>query len=101
MYTNRRAILFLVAQRRITAAEAERLIAACSSDREAWWLLAGCALCAGLVQLHAFLGLQPHVLSGMVHLFRPVIRLSAEINGSIPALHRVVAHIAMIMGGNQ
>jgi hypothetical protein len=95
MYTNHRAILSLVANGRITPAEAERLIAACSSDREVWWLLAGCALCAGLVQI------QPHALAGMMHLFRPMIRLSAEIVGSIPVLHHAVAHIATLLGGNQ
>jgi hypothetical protein len=89
MYTNRRAILSQVARGRITAAEAERLIGACSSDREAWWLLAGCAICAGLVQV------QPHALAGAVHHFRSVI------DGSIPALHHALFHIAALMGGNQ
>jgi hypothetical protein len=89
MYTNRRAILSMVALRRITPAEAERLIAACSSDREAWWLLAGCALCAGLIQL------EPHAIAGMVHLFMPVIE------GSIPAIHHAIVHIAALLGGNQ
>ena len=95
MYTNRRAILSLVALRRITPAEAERLIAACSNDREVWWLLAGCALCAGLFQM------QPHALAEMMHLFRPVIRLSSEIVGSIPVLHHAVVQIATRLGGNQ
>ena len=95
MYTNRRAILSLVALRRISPAEAERLIAACSSDREAWWLLAGCVLCAGLLQM------QPHALAAIAHLLRPVIRLSAEIVGSIPVLHHAVAHVATLIGGNQ
>jgi hypothetical protein len=89
MYTNRRAILSLVALRRITPAEAERLIAACSCESEAWWLLAGCALCAGIWQL------EPHAFAGMLHLFRPVI------NGVIPALHHAIATIGMILGGNQ
>jgi hypothetical protein len=97
MYTNRRAILSLVALRRITPAEAERLIAACSSDREAWWLLAGCALCAGAVQLHSHLltGLEPHTLAGVVHLFE------SAIGGAIPVLHHVLARIATLSGGNQ
>jgi hypothetical protein len=96
MYTNRRAILFLVAQRRITPAEAERLIAACSCDREVWWLLAGCAFAVGLMQLepHAFAGPQSHALFGMVHLFSPVI------NGLFPAIHQATVHIARIFGGN-
>jgi hypothetical protein len=93
MYTNRRAILSLVALRRITPAEAERLIAACSSDREAWWLLAGCALCAGLLQL------QPHGFTGMVHLFRPVIGLRAMIAGAITSLHHGMSQIATRLGG--
>ncbi|MGP8251961.1 MAG: hypothetical protein ACLQHF_07995 [Terracidiphilus sp.] len=95
MYTNRRANLSLVAHGRITPAEAERLIAASSSDREAWWLLAGCALCAGLVQTQslALSGLQSHALTGLVHLFRPVI------DGSISALHHVLSQIAARLGG--
>jgi len=95
MYTNRRAILSLVALRRITPAEAERLIAACSSDREAWWLLAGCALCAGLFQL------EPHATAAVLHLFRPVVGLRAMIDGSIPVIHHGMAHIATLIGGNQ
>lgn len=95
MYTNRRAILSLVAHGRITPAEAERLIAACSTDREAWWLLAGCALCAGLFQLHALTGLQPHALAGMAHLFR------LEIVGSLHALQHAIGQIATFTGGNQ
>jgi hypothetical protein len=96
MYTNRRAILFLVAQRRITPAEAERLIAACSCDREVWWLLAGCAFAVGLMQLRpdALAGLQLHSLFGMVHLFRPVI------DGSMHVLHHVMAQVATLFGGN-
>ncbi|HUB52473.1 MAG TPA: hypothetical protein VL986_10015 [Terracidiphilus sp.] len=86
MYTNRRAILFLVANGRITSAEAERLIAACACDREAWWLLAGCALCAGMVQL------QPHAFSGAMHLFRSMI------DGSIPALHHALMQAATYLG---
>jgi hypothetical protein len=92
MYTNRRAILSMVALRHITPAEAERLIAACSYEGEAWWLLAGCALCAGLWQL------QPHAFAGLVHLLRPVI------DGVIPTLHRAITNIATIfglIGGNQ
>jgi hypothetical protein len=96
MYTNRRAILSLVAHGRITPAEAERLIAACSADREAWWMLAGCALCAGLFQLHSLTtGLQSHVFAGMAHLFR------LEIEGSMHALHHVVGQVATLTGGNQ
>jgi hypothetical protein len=95
MYTNRRAILSLVALRRITPAEAERLIAACSSDREAWWLLAGCALCAGLFQL------QPHSVAGTLHLSRPVFGFRSLIEGAIPAIHHAIVHIATLLGGNQ
>ncbi|MGB6828013.1 MAG: hypothetical protein WBE41_08235 [Terracidiphilus sp.] len=96
MYTNRRAILSLVAHGRITPLEAERLIAACSSDREAWWLLAGCALCAGFVQFHshALAGLQPHALAGMVHSIRTVMDVA------IPAIHDATAYLAQLLGGN-
>jgi hypothetical protein len=95
MYSNHRAILWLVAQGRITPAEAERLLAACSSDGEIWWLLAGCALCAGLVHLHALPGLQPHALAGLVHLFRPAI------NGWTHAFNYAIAQVATLSGGNQ
>lgn len=43
MREERRAILSLVAMGRISAAEAERLIAAWSADREVLWLAAGAA----------------------------------------------------------
>lgn len=89
MYTNRRAILSLIALGRITPGEAERLIAACSPDNELWWLLAGSAICAGLWQV------EPHVFAGMAHLLRPVIE------GLIPAIHHVIADIAMLFGGNR
>jgi len=95
MFSNRRAILSLVAHGRISAAEAERLIAVCSGDREAWWMLAGCALCAGLIQFHALCGIQPHTVGAMTQLLR------AAIVGSTRELHYVISHIATLLGGNQ
>jgi len=91
MYTNRRAILSLVAWGRITPVEAERLIAACSSDREAWWLLAGCALSAGVMQLN------PHGAAWLTHLFDG---LRAAIASWIPAIQHVVAQATTYLGGN-
>jgi hypothetical protein len=88
MYSDRRTILALVANGRITPADAERLIAAFSQDLEAWWLLAGCALWAGLAQL------QPHVASAAVHVFKTVIHTS------IPALHHVLMQAAQQLGVN-
>jgi hypothetical protein len=94
MYTNRRAILSLVAVGRITPVEAERLIAACSSDRVAWWMLTGCALCAGVMQIH------PHLLAAMAHLLSPVIGLKAAIEGRVPEIHHVTTQIARFFGGD-
>lgn len=95
MYTNRRAILSLVAHGRITPAEAERLIVACSRDSEAWWLMAGCALCAGLIQLMSVTGLQSHALTGVEHLFSPMVA------GTMQALHHAASCFANLSGGNQ
>jgi hypothetical protein len=87
MNSDRRAILSLVAYGRITAGEAERLIAACSSNSGAWRLIAGCALCAGLTQL------QPLAHAGLAHFIRSVIE------GAIPAPGHVLAQITACIGG--
>jgi len=94
MYTDRRAILSLVALGRITPTEAERLIAACSSDGQVWWMLAGCALCAGLVQLH------PHSIAWITHIFSPATGVRSLIEGWIPAIHHAAVQIAAFFGGN-
>jgi hypothetical protein len=52
MNTDRRAILSLVAAGRITAAEAERLLAAWNEGRETFWILAFCLAFACLAQAH-------------------------------------------------
>jgi hypothetical protein len=88
MYSDRSAILSLVAQRRITPAEAERLIVACSGDRDTWWFVAGCVLFVSLAQF------QSHGLWGLVHTFRTAIE------GSLPALQHVLIQIATRMGGS-
>ncbi len=52
MNTDRRVILSLVATGRITAAEAERLLAAWNDSRETAWILAFGLAFACLAQLH-------------------------------------------------
>ncbi len=52
MNTDRRAILSLIAAGRITAAEAERLLAAWNEGRETVWILAFCLAFVCLAQTH-------------------------------------------------
>jgi len=52
MNTDRRAILSLVAMGRITAAEAERLLAAWNESRETAWIVGLCLEFACLAQLN-------------------------------------------------
>jgi hypothetical protein len=52
MNTDRRAILSLVAMGRITAAEAERLLAAWNESHETAWIVGLCLAFACLAQLH-------------------------------------------------
>jgi hypothetical protein len=67
MNYERRAILSLVAMGRITAAEAERLIASWQDSREWFWIAVACiAACA----LHAY----PHLgLDGLASLAHTVL----------------------------
>ena len=76
MNTDRRTILSLVAMGRITAAEAERLLAAWNESRETAWIIGLCMVFACLAQLHLreilpilmhFLGAQIPALAGAVH----------------------------------
>jgi len=52
MNNDRRAILGLVAMGRITAGEAERLLAAWNESRETAWILIGTVGFAVMAQLH-------------------------------------------------
>jgi hypothetical protein len=88
MTYERRAILSLVAMGRITAAEAERLIAAWQDTREFVWIAAACiAACA----LHA----HPHLsLDGLANLVHAVL------NHGTRALHTAASIGFRKMGGS-
>ncbi|MGB6689649.1 MAG: hypothetical protein WBE76_17575 [Terracidiphilus sp.] len=86
MNSNRRAILELLAAGRIDAAEAERLIAATSADRETLWALVGCSAIAVAAQLHA-------VMPELAHLLR------SSLAGCLPALEHAFTVIALSWGG--
>jgi len=77
MNTDRRAILSLVAMGRITAAEAERLLAAWNESRETAWIVGLCLAFACLAQLHL-----RELLPILMHFF----------NARIPALAEAVDH---------
>lgn len=64
MNTDRRAILSLVANGRITAGEAERLLAAWSDSRETAWVLIFCLVYVCLAQFHLH-----ELVPGLVHFF--------------------------------
>lgn len=89
MHTNRRAILQLVAMGRVTPAEAERLLIACSDSRETAWILAACIAIAGLAQLNL-----PALAPGLLHIahllthgtlisLRPPLSLVTHLSGGI------------------
>jgi len=88
MSADRHAILSLVAMGRITAAEAERLLAVWNESRETAWIVGLCLACACLAQL------QPQELLPLL------IRLSG---GQIPvlggALHHALMAIMNLLGG--
>lgn len=87
MNTDRRAILSLVASGRITASEAERLLAAWNDSRETAWILALGLAFALLAQLHL-----RELLPMFMHLF----------NAQIPALAetvRALSPITNLLGG--
>ena len=62
MSQDRRIVLQLLALGRINPAQAERLIAACDSQRESAWVLAGCAAMAIATQMQS---IAPAVVHGM------------------------------------
>ena len=66
MINERRAILSLIASGRITAPEAERLLAAWEDTREWFWIALACAA-ACLLQSHPHLRLDD--LTSMLHAF--------------------------------
>jgi len=88
MNTDRRVILSLVAMGRITAAEAERLLAAWNDSRETAWILALSLAFACVAQLHL-----RELLPILMHFF----------NARTPALAEVVNHavspITELLGG--
>lgn len=64
MSYQQRAILSLLAAGRITAAEAERLIAAWQDERE-WLWIAGACVAACVLQMHPHIDF--HALGGLLH----------------------------------
>ena len=82
MSTDRRAVFQLLALGRISPAQAERLLAILSVDREAVWAIAACALFAGAAQLHAF-------APALAHLVR----------SAMPALQHALTTSAAFLGG--
>ena len=76
MNSDRRLILSLIASGRITAREAERLIAVANESRETAWILASCVAVTCLAGMHLhgfatdlvhFLNTQIPVLAGALH----------------------------------
>jgi len=81
MKRERRAILWLIASGRITAADGERLLALWNQGREEMWVMAGCvAIC--MVQLIAH------------------SRVADMVPDNIPALHHVLSVVTFLMGGS-
>ena len=86
MERHRATILQLLALGRIDAAQAERLIAAASAERETARAMVGCAAIVGLAQLR---WLAPEV----AHILRAVLA------GAVPALHSAINTLALLFGG--
>jgi hypothetical protein len=86
MPSDRRTILQLLANGRIDAAQAERMLFLVSEELETLWALAGCAAVAAVTQLH---GLVPE----LVNLCR------AALAGSLPALLHAFPTISFLSGG--
>jgi hypothetical protein len=85
MSSDRRAIFSLLAQGRISPAEAERLIAVASLDRETAWALSGCCVLAA--------ALLPSLAPQLAH------ALQATVTGALPALEHAINAIAAFFGG--
>jgi hypothetical protein len=88
MNTDRRAILSLVATGRITAAEAERLLAAWNDSRETAWILALGLAFVLLAQVHL-----RELLPMLMHLFNAQIPALAE------AVHHAFSPVTDLLGG--
>lgn len=81
MREERRMVLSLIAMGRMTAAEAERLLAAWTADRDLLWMAAaGVALCVGQGIVH---GLGP----GFAH----------WVHAMAPGVHSAVEHAAALI----
>lgn len=88
MNIERRAILSLVANGRITVAEAERLLAAWNDSRETAWILMLCLVPVCLAQLHL------HELApGLMHFFNVEIPVLAEV------MRHALSPITDLLGG--
>lgn len=84
--SDRRAVLQLLALGRINAAQAERLLATLSADREALWAIAGCLALVALAQFNS-------IAPPLLHLFRSVL------STGLPQLHHALSSIALFLGG--
>ncbi len=88
MNTDRRVILSLLAMGRITAAEAERLLAAWNESRETAWIVGLCLAFACLAQLHL-----RELLPILMHF------CSAQVPALAGAVHHALSPIAELWGG--
>jgi hypothetical protein len=89
MNRDRQTILSLVAMGRITAAEAERLLAAWSESRDTAWIVALCLAFACLAQIHL-----REILPMLMHL------CSASIPAMFEGVHHALAPITGLWGGS-
>jgi len=88
MNRDRRTILSLVAMGRITAAEAERLLAAWNDGRETAWIFGLCLALAVLAQLHL-----RELLPILMHF------VSARTPAMASAVHQALSPIKDLWGG--
>lgn len=88
MDTDRRTILSLVAAGRITAGEAERLLAAWNDSRETAWILVLCLMLACLAQFRLH-----ELLTQLLHFINAQIPVLTE------AVHRALSPINELVGG--
>lgn len=87
MNRERNIVLQLLAQGRVDTAQAERLIAALSAERESLWAMAGCAAIVAIAQVHS-------LAPGLLHMVREVIV------SSLPALHHIVNSFGLFVSGS-
>ena len=106
MNRDRSTVLQLLAHGRIQPAQAERLLAALSADRESAWAIAGCAGVGILAALHSFAPELTHLFRAV--LFRTVLVWPALVwaapvwaapAGHLPALHHALNSIGLLLGG--